>query len=101
VLQRSPSETAIDGRAAEGNKAAESSAAAGASSDKGPGKAIEPGGATPVEVIELQPAAVQDDLDAVGSLRSNESVVLRLEVAGRIDKVGFRDGQPVRAAAFI
>ncbi len=52
--------------------------------------------ATPVEVIEVRPAAVQEDLQAVGSLRSNESVVLRPEVAGRVAQIGFRDGEAVR-----
>jgi membrane fusion protein (multidrug efflux system) len=67
-----------------------------AKSDKGPDKAGAAGGPTPVEVIELRPTAVQEDLTAVGSLRSNESVLLRPEVAGRIDRIGFRDGQAVR-----
>jgi membrane fusion protein (multidrug efflux system) len=39
---------------------------------------------------------VQEDLQAVGSLRSNESVVLRPEVSGRIATIGFRDGQVVK-----
>ena len=95
VLQRAPSETAIDG------KAAEPKAATSTDTDKGPGKASAPVGTTPVEVIELQPVAVQEDLVAVGSLRSNESVVLRPEVAGRIARIGFRDGQPVRRGQLI
>jgi membrane fusion protein (multidrug efflux system) len=60
---------------------------------KGPGAAAAP---TLVEVIEVQPSTVQEDLMALGSLRSNESVVLRPEVAGRIARIGFRDGEPVR-----
>jgi membrane fusion protein (multidrug efflux system) len=55
-----------------------------------------PGGPTPVEVVIVRPSAVQEDLQAVGSLRSNESVVLRPEVAGRIATIGFRDGQVVK-----
>jgi membrane fusion protein (multidrug efflux system) len=55
-----------------------------------------PGGPTPVEIIVAQPTAVQEDLQAVGSLRSNESVVLRPEVSGRIATIGFRDGQVVK-----
>src|SRR5262249_303052 len=39
---------------------------------------------------------LQDDVSAVGSVRSNESVVLRPEVAGRIANINFSDGQPVR-----
>ena len=55
-----------------------------------------PGGPTPVEIVVVQPSAVQEDLQAVGSLRSNESVVLRPEVSGRIATIGFRDGQVVK-----
>jgi membrane fusion protein (multidrug efflux system) len=55
-----------------------------------------PGGPTPVEVVIVRPSMVQEDLQAVGSLRSNESVVLRPEVAGRIATIGFRDGQVVK-----
>jgi len=61
---------------------------------KGPAKG--PGGPVPVEVVELRPVPVQESITAIGSLRSNESVVLRPEVSGRIATIGFRDGQPVR-----
>ncbi len=44
----------------------------------------------------VKPVTVQEDLSAVGSLRSNESVVLRPEVSGRIATIGFRDGQVVK-----
>ncbi|GAB3553108.1 efflux RND transporter periplasmic adaptor subunit [Noviherbaspirillum agri] len=36
-----------------------------------------------------------DDVNAVGTLRSNESVVIRPEVSGRIVKLNFADGQRV------
>jgi membrane fusion protein, multidrug efflux system len=55
-----------------------------------------PGGPTPVEVVALKPSVVKEDLQAVGSLRSNESVILRPEVSGRIAAIGFKDGQVVR-----
>jgi membrane fusion protein (multidrug efflux system) len=61
---------------------------------KGPAKG--PGGPAPVEVVELKPVRVLEAITAVGSLRSNESVVLRPEVSGRIAAIGFRDGQTVR-----
>lgn len=60
---------------------------------KAPGKAAAP---TPVEVFTVKPTTVQEELQAVGSLRSNESVLLRPEVSGRIAAIGFRDGQPVK-----
>jgi len=69
----------------------------GAAAAKGPGKSAAAGGApVPVETIALRPGVVQEDLQAVGSLRSNESVILRPEVSGRISTIGFRDGQSVR-----
>jgi len=56
-----------------------------------------PGAApTPVEVVRLAHTTVKEDLQAVGSLRSNESVILRPEVPGRIATIGFKDGQVVR-----
>jgi len=56
------------------------------------------GQAAPV-VVETQAVSVHvldDDVSAVGSLVSNESVVLRPEVSGRIEAIHFRDGEPVR-----
>ena len=56
------------------------------------------GQAAPV-VVETQAVSVRvldDDVSAVGSLVSNESVVLRPEVSGRIEAIHFRDGEPVR-----
>jgi membrane fusion protein, multidrug efflux system len=55
-----------------------------------------PGAPTPVEVVSLARTVVKEDLQAVGSLRSNESVILRPEVSGRIAAIGFKDGQVVR-----
>jgi membrane fusion protein, multidrug efflux system len=49
-----------------------------------------------VEVFQVKPTTVQEDLQAVGSLQSNESVILRPEVSGRISAIGFKDGQLVR-----
>jgi len=56
----------------------------------------EPSQATPVEVIKVVPTSVQMALQAVGTLRSQESVVLRPEVSGRIVAIHFKDGQAVR-----
>ena len=90
--QRStPAAGAIAGKSPEAPKTAADKAGAAA---KGPTKG--PGGPVPVEVVELKPVRVQESITAVGSLRSNESVVLRPEVSGRIASIGFRDGQPVR-----
>jgi len=76
------------------SEAAKGTADKAAANAKGAAKG--PGGPAPVEVIELKPVRVLESIAAVGSLRSNESVVLRPEVAGRIASIGFRDGQAVR-----
>ncbi|MDB5891874.1 MAG: efflux transporter periplasmic adaptor subunit [Polaromonas sp.] len=44
----------------------------------------------------MQLARLIDDTQAVGSLRSRRSVVLRPEVSGRITQLNFTDGQRVR-----
>jgi membrane fusion protein (multidrug efflux system) len=74
-------------------KANAGGAVAGAKGDATKGG---PGDPTPVEVVTLKPSVVKEDLQAVGSLRSNESVILRPEVSGRIAAIGFKDGQVVR-----
>lgn len=55
-----------------------------------------PGGPVPVEVVRLKPQRVVEELQAVGTLRANQSVVLRPEVTGRVATIGFRDGQLVK-----
>jgi membrane fusion protein (multidrug efflux system) len=47
----------------------------------------------PVETTEVKVAISSQELLAVGSLRSNESVVVATEITGRIEKVGFREGE--------
>ena len=49
-----------------------------------------------VETVAVVAETVADDVTAVGTLRSNESVVLRPEVAGRIAAIRFREGTPVK-----
>jgi membrane fusion protein (multidrug efflux system) len=57
-----------------------------------------PGGGGPaaVEVGRVEAATLVDDVQAVGSLRSRQGVVLRPEVSGRIARLGFVDGQRVQ-----
>lgn len=76
-------------------------AAGEAAPNAGPGAAKGAPAPAPVEVIEVKPTRLQEDLIAVGSLRSNESVMLRPEVAGRITQIAFRDGQSVRRGQLI
>ncbi|MBI5279654.1 MAG: efflux RND transporter periplasmic adaptor subunit [Burkholderiales bacterium] len=61
------------------------------------GGAGAPGGRAPsVEVAKVELARLTDDAQAVGSLKSRQSVVLRPEVSGRVTQINFRDGSPVR-----
>jgi membrane fusion protein (multidrug efflux system) len=59
----------------------------------GPGPA---GGPVSVEVGKVEAMTLEDDAQAVGSLRSRQGVMLRPEVSGRISSLGFTDGQRVR-----
>jgi membrane fusion protein (multidrug efflux system) len=49
----------------------------------------------PVETAAVQVGPIQRRLTAVGSLRSNESVIIRPEVAGRIAEIRFEEGERV------
>lgn len=70
---------------------------AAASAPAGP-----PGGfAVTVETARVVAVDLALDATAVGSLRSNESVVLRPETAGRISAINFRDGAPVGKGALL
>lgn len=66
---------------------------AGARGPGGPGGA---GRVVAVEAVPVRQMALRDDAEAVGSLRSRRSVVLRPEVSGRITELNFTDGQRVR-----
>jgi membrane fusion protein, multidrug efflux system len=70
-----------------------------------PGGAAGPGGPRPaggaarppgVEVAKVKTTQLQDDAQAVGTLKSRQSVMLRPEVAGRISQIAFSDGARVR-----
>ncbi|WP_018988274.1 efflux RND transporter periplasmic adaptor subunit [Aromatoleum toluclasticum] len=69
--------------------------ASGAKPAAGAGAAAAQGPAD-VETATVAAESMADDVSAVGTLRSNESVVLRPEVAGRIEAIRFREGSPVR-----
>jgi membrane fusion protein (multidrug efflux system) len=61
-----------------------------------------PGGsALPVETARVLATDLALDTTAVGSLRSNESVVLRPETAGRISSINFKDGSAVARGALL
>ena len=54
------------------------------------------GRAPSVEVARVELLNLTDDAQAVGSLRSRQSVVLRPEVSGRVTAINFRDADRVR-----
>jgi membrane fusion protein, multidrug efflux system len=60
-----------------------------------------PGMGMPVEAEAARAETVRQEIIAVGSLRSNESVTLSAEIAGRIARIHFREGQPVAAGALL
>ena len=60
------------------------------------GKSAPAGRPPSVEVAQVEVARLSDVTQAVGSLRSRRSVVLRPEVSGRITALNFTDGQRVR-----
>lgn len=84
-----------------GNRvAATPTAAAGAPAGKtggGPPGAMAVG----VEAVKVEMTTLPDDVAAVGTLLANESVVLRPEIAGRIDRINFAEGMPVAKGALL
>ena len=61
----------------------------------GPAGAGGPGGPAAVEVGKAQVVTLTDEVQAVGSLKSAQGVVLRPETSGRIARLGFADGARV------
>ena len=49
-----------------------------------------------MEVAKAEAITLTDDVQAVGSLKSSQGVMLRPEVSGRISRLGFTDGQLVK-----
>jgi membrane fusion protein (multidrug efflux system) len=59
------------------------------------------GGAVTVEATKVATLSLPETITAVGSLRSDESVTLRPEVAGRINEINFQEGQRVTKGALL
>lgn len=72
-------------------------AAAGAANKGAGAGAPGGGGGTPVELGKPEKLSWPKTVSAVGSLRSDESVIVRAEQSGRIIALNFKEGQPVRA----
>ncbi|WP_298188256.1 efflux RND transporter periplasmic adaptor subunit [uncultured Pseudomonas sp.] len=54
-----------------------------------------------VEVVKVERSLVRDELVTFGSLRPDESVMIRPEIAGRIAQLHFREGQRIAAGALL
>ncbi len=87
-LQNKPNAPAAETAAVAANPTAPNAAGGGA-----PGGPAKP---TAVEVAKVEQAKIVDETQSVGSLRSNQGVVLRPEVGGRVSQVLFKDGQRVK-----
>ncbi len=70
--------------------------AAPAAGTKGPG-----GGGSPVELGKPEKLSWPKSVTALGSLRSDESVIVRAEQSGRITALNFKEGQPVKAGQML
>jgi membrane fusion protein, multidrug efflux system len=66
----------------------------GAAAAQAPSRAPE---AVSVETARVAVGTVIEDLRALGTLRPNEAVTVSTEIAGRVERIGFAEGQPVRA----
>lgn len=67
-----------------------------------PGGAAGAGFQMPPPAVEVGPVlvgTVSRTVEAVGTLRANESVTIRPEIAGRVAAIGFSEGEKVRAGA--
>lgn len=82
------------------NRAAPATAAATpakAARGAGAGGAGTPG----VEVSQVKAVRLQDDAQAVGTLRSRQSVTLKPEVSGRVARIAFADGAQVKTGQLL
>ncbi|KPF67534.1 hypothetical protein IP69_12485 [Bosea sp. AAP35] len=52
-------------------------------------------GAVPIEVTRIERATVNEEVEALGTLAADESVVIAPEIAGRVTALGFKEGQRV------
>lgn len=60
-----------------------------------------PTAALPVKAVPAKLARAVLETGAVGSLRADESVVIRPEIAGRIERIAFDEGQSVKKGALL
>jgi membrane fusion protein (multidrug efflux system) len=78
------------------NRAAPGSSTGAVVTPQTAGSARGAGGLPSVEVAKVHKMSLRDDAQAVGSLRSRQSVTLKPETAGRVARIAFADGAQVR-----
>ncbi|WP_420102317.1 efflux RND transporter periplasmic adaptor subunit [Bosea sp. (in: a-proteobacteria)] len=64
-----------------------------------PARASAPAGprTVPVEVAAVEVMTVNEEVEALGTLAADESIVIAPEIAGRVVALGFREGERVKA----
>lgn len=60
-----------------------------------------PPSALPVKAVPAKLARATLETSAVGSLRADEAIVIRPEIAGRIERIAFDEGQRVKKGALL
>ena len=55
----------------------------------------------PVKAVPAKFARAVLETGAVGSLRADEAIVIRPEIAGRIERIAFDEGQSVKRGALL
>lgn len=53
--------------------------------------------AVPVEVASVETMTVNEEVEALGTLAADESVIIASEIAGRVVALGFKEGERVKA----
>ena len=71
---------------------------AGPAAGAAPAKGGPPAGVA-VEAVKVQVARLPQALTAVGSLRSDETIIVRPEIPGRVAEIGFKEGERVAKGA--
>ena len=61
-----------------------------------PAAAAPPRAAPPVETAMVEVGRVADEVEALGTLAANESVIIAPEIAGRVTRLGFKEGEAVK-----
>jgi membrane fusion protein (multidrug efflux system) len=61
-----------------------------------PAAAAPPRAAPPVETAVVEVGRVTEEVEALGTLVANESVVIAPEIAGRVTRLGFKEGERVK-----